>query len=438
LRHRANQLAEELDRRGLGQRVLPTLTRLATVTGDEQPTRRRARRSAFTADEQVVVDAFVDASLLVSDHDPGEEAVVEVAHEALLRQWPPLRDAIEADRSLLRLRSELERLAADWQHGQRDDAYLLRGGRLATIDQWAHQHPGELGPLEQEFLEASRGLATRELEATRRSNRRLRILAGGLALLLIASLVAGGLAVKSSQTAQAQTRQAQSRELAGEAEQLADTRPDVAILAGLQSLSLARDHSPEPSAGLITGLARVTHASRPLTGHTDVVYAVAFSPDGSLLATASFDQTARLWDVATGQPHGTPLTGYTRGVFGVAFSPDGSLLATAGEDATVRLWDVATGQPHGTPLTGHTDSVWDVAFSPDGRLLATASEDSTARLWDPFFNSWVEVGCQLVNRNLSMAEWNQLLPDIPYERTCPDLPSGQDAPTDAPVAQYST
>ncbi|HEV3397894.1 MAG TPA: AAA family ATPase, partial [Actinomycetes bacterium] len=167
LRHRADQLTNELDRRGLGHLVLPTLTRLATVTGDEQPTRRRVRCSTFSADERVVVDAFVDAALLVSDHnpaDPAGDAVVEVAHEALLRQWPPLRDAIEADRDLLRLRSELERLAADWQHGRRDDSYLLRGGRLVTVDEWANQHPRELRPLEQEFLKVSRKLATRELE----------------------------------------------------------------------------------------------------------------------------------------------------------------------------------------------------------------------------------------------------------------------------------
>jgi predicted NACHT family NTPase len=121
----------------------------------------------------------------------------------------------------------------------------------------------------------------------------------------------------------------------------------------------------------------------------------------------------------------------------VAFSPDGALLATSSNDQTVRLWDVATGRPHGSPLTGHTDANTGVAFSPDGALLATTSADTTARLWNPSFDSWMPVGCTLANRNLSMDEWNQLLPGVPYERTCLDLPAGQGAPPDAPAAQYS-
>jgi WD40 repeat protein len=144
---------------------------------------------------------------------------------------------------------------------------------------------------------------------------------------------------------------------------------------------------------------------------------------------------ARLWDVATERPRGGPLTGHTGEVYDVAFTPDGQLLATGSGDETVRLWNVATGQPHGQPLTGHGDEVLGLAFGPD-RRLASASADQLVRLWNIDFTSWREHGCSMVNRNLSGAEWDQLLPGLPYERTCPELPPGTGAPPDSPAAAY--
>ncbi len=122
---------------------------------------------------------------------------------------------------------------------------------------------------------------------------------------------------------------------------------------------------------------------RVLRGHTAEVNDVTFSRTGTLLATASDDKTARIWDFATGSTQAT-LTDHIGGVYGVAFSPDGSLLATASEDKTARIWDIVTGATPKTRLLlpGHTDWVRQVAFSPNGRLLATASDDKTARIWD--------------------------------------------------------
>ena len=91
---------------------------------------------------------------------------------------------------------------------------------------------------------------------------------------------------------------------------------------------------------------------------------MAFSPDGSRIASAGWDKTVKVWDAATGQETLT-LRGHTDWVYSVAFSPDGSRLASASEDKTVKVWDAATGQETLT-LKGHTGPVRSVAFSPDG------------------------------------------------------------------------
>jgi WD40 repeat protein len=107
---------------------------------------------------------------------------------------------------------------------------------------------------------------------------------------------------------------------------------------------------------------------------------VAIAPDGTWLATASRDRTARIWDAATGQQRAT-LTGHTSSVIAVAIAPDGTWLATASRDRTARIWDIRTGRQRAT-LTGHTSWVQAVAIAPDGTWLATVGGDGTARIWD--------------------------------------------------------
>jgi WD40 repeat protein/nitrous oxidase accessory protein NosD len=121
-------------------------------------------------------------------------------------------------------------------------------------------------------------------------------------------------------------------------------------------------------------------ASVSLTGHTNWVNSVAFSPDGRLLASGSRDYTIKLWEVATGSLVRT-LEGHTNWVNSVAFSPDGRLLASGSSDRTIKLWEVASGSLVRT-LSGHTSDVNSVAFSPDGRLLASGSDDRTIKLWE--------------------------------------------------------
>ncbi|KAG6902503.1 hypothetical protein C0995_015695 [Termitomyces sp. Mi166 len=132
----------------------------------------------------------------------------------------------------------------------------------------------------------------------------------------------------------------------------------------------------------------------PIRGHTYFISSVAYSPDGTHIVSGSYtpdgtqhivpglgDKTIRVWD-ASGQQSEKPFQGHTNSVFSVAYSPDGTHIVSGSDDNTIRVWDEASGQQVGNPLRGHTLSVTSVAYSPDGTHIVSGSMDGTIRVWD--------------------------------------------------------
>jgi WD40 repeat protein len=125
-----------------------------------------------------------------------------------------------------------------------------------------------------------------------------------------------------------------------------------------------------------------------------VVLSVSFSPDGKTLASGSFDNSIKLWDITTGKEIRT-LQGHSNFVDSVSFSPDGKTLASGSYDNTIKLWDITTGKEIRT-LQGHSYSVNSVSFSPDGKTLASGSVDTPVILWDVNFKDLLVRGCDKV------------------------------------------
>jgi WD40 repeat protein len=205
----------------------------------------------------------------------------------------------------------------------------------------------------------------------------------------------------------------------------------------------------------------------PLSGHLDVIGSIAFSPDGNMVASASYGKII-LWDVNVGKQIGLPLTSTEIGlgtIGSMAFSPDGNLLATNGcgiEEACtepqVRLWDVKSHQLIGNVRSGKTQPHWIfppiLTFDTDGQTLISGgckqydANDNCVEgqviFWDVSPQSWIEKSCERAGRNLTYDEWSQYFPNDEYRMTCPQWKSGNElqqfdsAPVSTPTEQGAT
>jgi WD40 repeat protein/transcriptional regulator with XRE-family HTH domain len=368
----------ESSEQAIARRVLLRLTEPGESTED---TRRRAALADLVtrADEhestERVVRLLADARLLTTSGEPeAGEAWVEVAHEALIRHWPRLRGWLDEDRADLRVHRRLMDAGAEWQRLEQDDGSLYRGIRLAEALEWRARHTAALNDAERAFLAASSALEERTRRARERQHRLLLL---ALSVGLTVALVLGGFAGLQWWHAEEQRQVAVARELAFQAEAArlgtAALLPRSVLLA---AETLKRLSSREAERTLRLGLALL---ARPVArmDHGDRVQALAYSPDGRYLATASSDHTAVIWD-ATG---GTELArlAHDAAVADVAFSPDGRYLATASDDGTTRVWQ--TQDNHQINWLPYSAPVYAVAFSPDGQLLATASRDGSVRVF---------------------------------------------------------
>ncbi len=435
-----------------------------------------------------ILDTFGRHRLLTFDRDPlTREATVEVAHEALLGNWQRLRAWLAVHREDIRQQRLLAAAAKEWTEAEKDESFLLRGARLDQFEGWAVGTAVALTAGEQTFLSASstarkqqqmeeetrqqRELETmRQLAETEKKRaeeqtqaahslrRRAYFLVGAFVVAVVLAGVAfvsssravqnAGLAatreaqaqtsaslaataeaeaIAQRNAAQTQTNLATSRELSLAALNNLEADPQLSILLALQALETSHTKEAEEALHWAVQASRVTMI---LADHTDLVEGVAYSTDGTQLATVSLDGTVKVWAAATGKlrrtlPYdgveyvgntlrfdatgsrlsllviGDNLATSNLHIWDVAsgtllsqtelplpaeffrfdLSPDWQLLAVGRENGIPELWDTATGEQLLT-LSGHDEAISSAVFSADGSRLVTTSFDGLVQVWN--------------------------------------------------------
>jgi WD40 repeat protein/tRNA A-37 threonylcarbamoyl transferase component Bud32 len=360
----------------LMRRMFLRLTELGETTED---TRRRVPLAELIPEDEgggestAVVEKLAGSRLLVVGDDSAE-----IAHEALIREWPRLRGWLAEDREELRTLRQLTTAASSWEENGRDDGDLYRGARLqAVVERTGDQ---QLSRVEREFLEASRDAQDRELSNAQRRARRLRVLLAVVAAALLVAVIAGSFALVQRGGARRTATVAQAGRLAAQSREVAAQHPDLGLLLALEAGRL--DDSVDSRGALLGALEHGSRIRAWLQGFASPVNYTAFSRDGRLLATATQSGTT-LWDTSTWKPVGLPLRTSQGGSEGVDFSPDGRSLAVAGGAGRIELWDVERRRVLRVLVSPARAALATVRYSPDGSVIAAGGlEDNHVTLWD--------------------------------------------------------
>jgi WD40 repeat protein len=402
------------EQRPIARNIFVRLTELGEGTQD---TRRRARLAellpadlAEAAAVRRLIGALADARLITVGEDD-----VEVAHEALIREWPTLRDWLTADREGLRIHRRLTEAASEWELAAFDDGLLYRGARLAQVRDWAAANPASLNDIERRFLadsvarsereeaereaqrqrelEAARALAESERRSAAGLRRRALLLAGALGVAALLAGVAIVLARQSSENAALADQHAEeARANATEASQNAAQASDSAALAE------QRTREAQANLDLATSQRLGAEADSVIGGAKSGELAALLALNGlgivyTRQADAALQHAARLY-------LGEQVFVHDAEAFGAAVTPDGRTLITTSLD-TLLFWDLGTGRRSATlgaggriggpPLTLPSIGL---SLSRDGALLL-ASSGEVFRLPD---RTRVRSGCTFADQ----------------------------------------
>ena len=396
-----------------------------------------------------IIDQFSAYRLLSLDHDPEtRQPTVEVAHEAILREWDRLRGWLNNSRDDIRQERAIARAAEDWQQHHQDQSFLLRGARLGQAAKWQQTTGLIQTPLEQEFIRCSLEQAEKERQAelerqAREERLQLRartFLRGLVAVISIAAVVATILAVLALQERdaaesarnEAQRSASEFRSIAltfGAQDALNTGQPDVALALAQEAIGI--DNPPLAAQEMYFAASSSNWIQKQFVTDTSVrMFDAVFHPDGQRMITTSWDGQTIVWDIETGeelqsiQRENAPL-------LQIGIHPNGNLVAVGSIDGVMQIWNLETDEvielameerDHAGPtfssdgaylvtnnwdtiniwetetltllrsFKGHEGLIQRFQFSSDGALLVSASGDGTVRVWDFETGQLLQVG----------------------------------------------